>query len=97
MSQLFEVSAEHRQRKEDCKGVTTCLPVRCELCLGNLLYGNKAEGALDELLSTPRKHEPLFLGPCVRDLGRGFRFLRQAFRSPSGWRTSVRAEKLLTQ
>jgi hypothetical protein len=43
------------------------LGIGCQLCLGDLLYRDKAKRALDELLSTAREHQPLFLCSCVRD------------------------------
>jgi hypothetical protein len=64
---LLEVSADHGERKEDRDTVRASLGIGCQFCLGDLLYRDKAQRALDELLSTAREHQPLFLCSCVRD------------------------------
>ena len=58
MPKLFEVSAQHGQRKEHCDGLPTCFEIWCQLRLGDLLYGDKAECAFYEFFSTPGKDKP---------------------------------------
>ena len=61
---LFEVSTKHGQRKEHCDRLPACFEIWCQLCLGDLLYGDKAKCAFDEFLSTSWKDKP-FLA-CLR-------------------------------
>ena len=61
---ILKVATDHGERKEDCDSVRPSLGIGCQLCLGNLLYRDKAERPLDEFLPRRLRAMPLRRSLC---------------------------------
>ena len=56
--------------KNDCDALPACLEIWSQFCLGDLLYGDKAESAFDQFLSTLQGRQAVPGRSCVRYLSR---------------------------